>query len=295
MGIFSQIQCIFVFLSFVLDFGRSELYPSIQWTPLNSMFASNRTQCVHPMSKLIFVCPNTATIVTRLYHSSYLDPQYENLWLVSGRSYERCEVNKTSDRQLLVCDKPFSLKYYTTIFKRYTASNEPEFQPGKDYYFIATSDGSQSSLHSTSGGHCRTHNMKLKFHICTNNKDPRCQSNDMCNGVTPTQAPTTARPTSQPTTAESTPNIRNGSYVNYTLPTTRISIPDGPENEKNMLLKESTYQITIGFLLFACVLLLISSAILIYRLRRKRKSTSASSRDSGSSVDSPDGVTLLSF
>lgn len=99
-------------------------------------FASNRTQCVHPMSKVIFVCPNTATIVTRLTHSSYVDPQYENLWLVSKQSYERCEINRTTDTRLWLCDEPLKLKYYTMTFKRFSASNEPEFQPGKEYYFI---------------------------------------------------------------------------------------------------------------------------------------------------------------
>ena len=30
----------------------------------------------------------------------------------------------------------------------------------------ATSDGTESSVDQTAGGHCKTHNMKLKFHIC---------------------------------------------------------------------------------------------------------------------------------
>ena len=102
-------------------------------------FASNRTQCVHPMSKVIFVCPNTATIVKRLVHSSYVDPQYENLWLVSKQSYERCVIDTTTDTRLWLCDEPLKLKYYTVTFKRFSASKEPEFQPGKDYYFIGRS------------------------------------------------------------------------------------------------------------------------------------------------------------
>ena len=32
----------------------------------------------------------------------------------------------------------------------------------------ATSDGTASSVDQTAGGHCKTHNMKLKFHICMN-------------------------------------------------------------------------------------------------------------------------------
>ena len=91
------------------------------------------------MSKVIFVCPNTATIVKRLVHSSYVDPQYENLWLVRKQSYERCVINTTTDTRLWLCDEPLKLKYYTVTFKRFSASKEPEFQPGKDYYFIGRS------------------------------------------------------------------------------------------------------------------------------------------------------------
>ena len=91
------------------------------------------------MSKVIFVCPNTATIVKRLVHSSYVDPQYENLWLVSKQSYERCVINTTTDTRLWLCNEPLKLKYYTVTFKRFSASKEPEFQPGKDYYFIGRS------------------------------------------------------------------------------------------------------------------------------------------------------------
>jgi len=32
----------------------------------------------------------------------------------------------------------------------------------------ATSDGTASSVDQTGGGHCKTHNMKLKFHVCMN-------------------------------------------------------------------------------------------------------------------------------
>lgn len=88
------------------------------------------------MSKLIFVCPNTATAVTKLVSSNVLRPLYENLWLVSRQSYERCEVNQTTDIKLILCDDPFHLKYYTVIFKKYSASVDPKFEPGKDYYFI---------------------------------------------------------------------------------------------------------------------------------------------------------------
>lgn len=292
MGIFSGIQHAFIVLIFVFDLGRNELYPSIQWTALNPIFKSNKTQCVHPMSKLIFVCPNTATAVTKLASSSLLRPLYENLWLVSRQSYERCELNQATDNELILCDNPFNLKYYMAIFKKYSASLDPKFEPGKDYYFIATSNGKQSSIKSTSGGHCKTQNMKLKFHICMNSEDPRCQSEDTCNGVTPTTHPqTTAKTKNTSARSRVTKNTSSRSRVNYTVPNTPTKGMKGPGHQ--VLEEKSTYLITIGCLVFTCVFLLIFSIILICQLCRKRKATSIASRDSTSLTirinDCPDG------
>lgn len=45
-------------------------------------------------------------------------------------------MNQATDSELILCDNPFTLKYYTVIFKKYSASVDPKFEPGKDYYFI---------------------------------------------------------------------------------------------------------------------------------------------------------------
>ena len=63
--------------------------------------------------------------------------------------------------------------------------------------------------------------------------------------------------------------------------------------ENEVLEEESTYLITIGFLVFTCVGLLIVSIILTCQLYRKKKATSIASRDSTSFTirinDCPDG------
>nr|XP_058944424.1 ephrin-B2a-like isoform X3 [Pocillopora verrucosa] len=250
------------------------------------------------MSKVIFVCPNTATIVKRLVHSSYVDPQYENLWLVSKQSYERCVIDTTTDTRLWLCDEPLKLKYYTVTFKRFSASKEPEFQPGKYYYFIATSDGKKESLNSSSGGNCRTNRMKLKFYVCTSKADPRCKSEDECNRVSPTQSEFTSsklvsptktveshsdlnssQPTSPTKAIESCSTLNSDiSCVNNTHPKIRIISPDDPEKEKDVLLSTSGLKIFIGILGTFCFLLSVLSIILIYKLRRKKKPPASSSR-----------------
>jgi hypothetical protein len=48
---------------------------------------------------------------------------------------------------------PLSLKYVNFLFVA-----------------IATSDGTQNSLAHKGGGHCKTRNMKLRFHMCNDSK-----------------------------------------------------------------------------------------------------------------------------
>lgn len=120
--------------------------------------------------------------------------------------------------------------------------------------------------------------MKLKFLVCTSSTDPRCKSEDMCNGVSPTQLQTSSRPTNPPVTVESHSTIKNSSCTNKTHPTTTISNPDDPEKddrekENDVLLREMTCKILIGFLAGLCILLIVLSTILMYKCHRKRKKT----------------------
>ena len=57
--------------------------------------------------------------------------------------------------------------------------------------------------------------------------DPLCQSDELCNGLVPTQAPTTPRitkPTTKTVTTHTVKN-KNTSFTNYSIPTTRTSTP----------------------------------------------------------------------
>ncbi|KAK3728577.1 hypothetical protein QZH41_011653, partial [Actinostola sp. cb2023] len=95
---------------------------------------------------------------------------YENLWFVDRQAYDSCQVNKAG-RLLKRCDTPLIHSQYDIMFLEMNPiSGELEFELGKDYYVIATSNGTQSSLSNRAGGHCKTNDMKLRFHVCADNK-----------------------------------------------------------------------------------------------------------------------------
>lgn len=92
---------------------------------------------VPPMSKIHIVCPNPTTIMKKVKANTSRDKLYQNLWIVSRESYQRCNTDYTQGSRLLLrCITPLTLKYYTLVFQRYSALSSQVFIPGKEYYFI---------------------------------------------------------------------------------------------------------------------------------------------------------------
>lgn len=92
---------------------------------------------VLPMSKIHIVCPNPTTIMKKVKANTSRDKLYQNLWIVSRESYERCNTDYTQGSRLLLrCIYPLTLKYYTLVFQRYSALSSQVFIPGNEYYFI---------------------------------------------------------------------------------------------------------------------------------------------------------------
>jgi len=132
-------------------------------------------------------------IPTAIEGSIRLEELYENLWIVDKQAYDTCAVNTSNygNRILMKCDTPLKLQYFSIIFQRFSAVGPDglEFEPGKEYFFIATSNGQKTSLDQTSGGRCATHNMRIKFYVCNDKNDPKCQDSPVST-VQPTQTVT---------------------------------------------------------------------------------------------------------
>ncbi|KAM7446401.1 Ephrin-B2a [Porites harrisoni] len=188
-------------------------HPSIYWTPQNPLFDRNDSVLyVLPLSRVQVVCPNPSTVMKKVKVDSTAK-EYQNLWIVSRESYERCSTDQSQGSKLLLrCDTPLSLKYLTLLFQRYSAVYDFGYIPGQEYYFIATSDGSQESLDRPSGGNCQHRNMKLRIFVCLNKKDPRCNPQTTTTATTATT--TTAAATTITTTT--TPGVTNATSAKAT-------------------------------------------------------------------------------
>ncbi|WOG29040.1 hypothetical protein [Endozoicomonas sp. 8E] len=144
---------------------------------------------------------------------------YENMWLTDNvTAYENCEIpenpSKVSDH--FICDSPTQLVFLGLLFLDFAAGvNDRTFDGGKEYYLLSTSTGAQSSVHNKKGGHCLTHNMRLKIYICKKNNinetNPDCNEPDpQLNWYSPTGVFTYApfkNPLRRPLTTLSTPPL----------------------------------------------------------------------------------------
>ncbi|XP_074609764.1 uncharacterized protein LOC141863952 [Acropora palmata] len=165
---------LFVGLNVFFQLTECFVYPTIHWAPDNPLFERNDSLIyVFPSSKLSIVCPNPSTVMKTARDSISKNELYQNFWIVSRDSYERCDTSQGS-RLLLKCNEPLRLNYFTLVFQEYSAVNHPVYIPGEEYYFIATSDGTLRSVGWRSGGNCKHANMRLKIHVCIDFEDPNC-------------------------------------------------------------------------------------------------------------------------
>ncbi|EDO36327.1 predicted protein [Nematostella vectensis] len=162
---------------------------------------------VAAMSKVKIVCPNPTSIVDKVQDDTPKEFLYENLWIVTEESYDKCNTTLSPRNKILLkCDTPLSLKYYTVAFQQFSATAQGlEFALGQEYYFIATSDGTKSSLDKTSGGNCIKSNMRMKFYICKSPQDPRCLPPTTAPPTTPSGCPTVPSTTQTPLPPKTNP------------------------------------------------------------------------------------------
>ncbi|KAL9957684.1 hypothetical protein ACROYT_G034608 [Oculina patagonica] len=226
--------------------------PSILWDSKNPIFQTNYSLAVRSASDVRIVCPNPAMIPIAVEGSIPMEKLYENLWIVDKQAYDTCAVNtsKYQNRFLMRCDTPRQLRYFRIVFQPFAAEpSQLVFQKGKDYFFIATSNGRNTSLDQTSGGRCATHNMRMRVYVCKDANDLKCQGSPVSTAQPPTKTVTVCPSPSQTVLASSTttqtmpcPNLKcQSSPVSTAQPPTK-TVTVCPSPTKTVLASSTTTQ-----------------------------------------------------
>ena len=111
---------------------------------------NDTTLNVLPMSQVHVVCPNPSTVVMKVKDNTPKDRLYQNLWIVTREGHQHCNTNHGhGSRLLLRCNTPLTLKYFTLVFRKYSAAvGALVFKPGREYYLIGTYLLKSSSCHN---------------------------------------------------------------------------------------------------------------------------------------------------
>ncbi|VDN17177.1 unnamed protein product [Gongylonema pulchrum] len=116
---------------------------------------------VDAMDSMDIVCPT--------YSTQDSTNKYEQLIIhqVSDLSFMSCELDSRS-QAFLVCDSPLAVVPVThkIIFRQLSpSSNGFEYQPGRSYYLITTSNGSVEGMNNSRLGLCVTANLRLRIDV----------------------------------------------------------------------------------------------------------------------------------
>ncbi|VDP20152.1 unnamed protein product [Soboliphyme baturini] len=109
----------------------------------------------HVMDSVEIYCP--------LYNDTVTQDQaeYNIIYMVSEFGYKNCILD--NERPVGQCFSPYSDTTIRIVFREFTPlPNGLEFQPGRSYYFITTSDGTVEGVHNRRGGLCSERNMRLR-------------------------------------------------------------------------------------------------------------------------------------
>ncbi|XP_067655734.1 ephrin-B2-like isoform X3 [Haliotis asinina] len=193
----------------MVDSGRK--LPPIHWNSTNSMFiVSNRDNeiDIKLSDSIDIICPTypPGTNVSQM--------EYYIIYMVGKLEYDSCIINNRSKAKLLIkCTVPLARPplLYTLLIKQFQSiPGNPDFQPGKKYYFITTSGGAIHEINNQYDGACRKRNMRLILNVCCNGSQtakPTSGGNTTPSPVeatTPRPRVTTRRPTTSKTTTQTT-------------------------------------------------------------------------------------------
>ncbi|XP_046356694.1 ephrin-B2-like isoform X1 [Haliotis rufescens] len=259
----------------VVDSGRK--LPPIHWNSTNSMFivsSRNNEIDIKLSDSIDIICPTypPGTPTSKM--------EFYVIYMVGKQEYDSCIINNTTKAKLLIkCSRPMANPplLYTLLIKQFQSiPGNPDFQPGKKYYFITTSGGEYHELNNQYEGACLTKNMRLILNVCCNgtqtakptpdNQTPRPVETTPRSMVTtrrPTTTRTTTPTTTTTTTLRTTPRTKKPTNTdsipgNGNLPDENVIHANGPKNV-GLISADASHRtiVNVGVLLMSVTIALL--------------------------------------
>ncbi|XP_052828430.1 ephrin-B2 [Octopus bimaculoides] len=133
------------------------------WNASNPIFRpENQKLRVNLGDRVNIICPNYKSYT----HESEME--YYSIYMVSKTEYEECVIYDPKNAiRLLRCLKSNDTTLFTLHVREFQPFPfVPDFEAGKSYYIVTTSEGTYSGLDNQWGGACKHKGMRLKLDIC---------------------------------------------------------------------------------------------------------------------------------
>ncbi|CAB3406801.1 unnamed protein product [Caenorhabditis bovis] len=150
--------------------------PDIYWNSTNHIFEISNTE--HVMSVRI---GDRVTIRCPAKSANY---EYSYIYMVSEEEYTHCYLQ--NPRLVAACDNETTPIAVNMVFRSFTPTPGGfEFEAGKNYYMISTSDGSLDGIDRKKDGLCATKKMKVKFEVLPSETSPKFAARTFSEDSTP--------------------------------------------------------------------------------------------------------------
>lgn len=147
-------------LAALLCFANGKLLEPLYWTEVNQFFM---TEPYHQVEvgigdKMDLICPD---FQDKFDHKGKM---FHRIYEVDPDGFRNCDTSK--GKRLIDCNQPQQEKKYTFIFQETSPSPYGlEFLQGETYYYITTSNGTESGMGNKYEGGCSNNNMRLAISV----------------------------------------------------------------------------------------------------------------------------------
>lgn len=211
------------------------------WNASNPIFKpDNQKLVVNLGDRLNIICPmHTAT-------DNESEMEYYTIYMVTKSEYEECVIyDPKNSIRLIKCLKSNRTTKFTLHVRDFQPFPfVPDFEAGKSYYIITTSEGPYSGIANQWGGACKRRGMRLQLEVCclssttaSNGHRPRYTAGKRTTlpmsytkriSTTTRRIPTTTRPWT--TTRRSTTTTRTTPRKHLPSFDTEVVAPDHKHN-----------------------------------------------------------------
>lgn len=147
---------------------------NIYWNTTTTSFSSqpktvtvNEGNLATQYDQVNLICP--------IYKPGTEPTEQHIVYSVEKEEFDSCRVMNPRPRIVAICNQPQTFMYFTITFRSFTPTpGGLEFRPGRDYYFISTSNN--KDIHRRVGGWCSSHNMKMIFRVAENSRPEETSS-----------------------------------------------------------------------------------------------------------------------